>query len=104
MKVTFEVESRKGSARVDVKLILEDFAPSFDLDSIKHNHYMFTGTKKGEIISNKKHVWVFILDRRDSKTSVKEMLERYASDIIEANLKLFMEYPELNLTIVKEVV
>ena len=100
MKITMEAESRKGSVRVDVKLTLENFAPSFNLEAVKDR--ILTGTKKPTIVSNKKQVWEFIVDR--SNADVKEALELYVSDIMKENLKLFSEYPEFNLSIVKEAV
>lgn len=100
MKITMEAESRKGSVRVDVKLTLENFAPSFNLEAVKDR--IITGTKKVTIVSNKKQVWEFVVDR--SNTDVKEALEQYVSDIIKKNQKLLSEYPELNLSIVKEAI
>ena len=102
MKVKFEAKSEAGSERVEVILSITGRAPSFKLEHLddKVSNFLWCGTKSYKGWCGDTERWSFITNRQHG--GVQEKLSQYADLIVEANKKMFADYPTMELIIEKE--
>ena len=102
MKVKFEAKSEAGSDRVEVVLSITGRAPSFKLEDLddKVSNFLWWVTKSYKGWCGDAERWSFITNRQHG--GVQKKLSQYADLIVEANKKLFADYPTMELIIEKE--
>ena len=102
MKVKFEAKSEAGSDRVEVILSIIGRAPSFNLEQLDYqaSNFLWWGTKSYNGWCGYTERWRFITNRQHG--DVQEKLSQYADLIVEANKRLFADYPTMELIIEKE--
>ena len=102
MKVKFEAKSEAGSDRVEVILTITGRAPAFKLEHLddKVSNFLWCGTKSYTGWCGGTEMWSFTANRQPG--GVQEKLSQYADLIVEANKKMFADYPTMELIIEKE--